>query len=53
MGKSLKYLLLAALVLLLAFAAGCGSESKNSDEPADVRIAYFPNITHNFFEDFL
>ena len=46
MRKSLKYLLLAALVLLLAFAAGCGSESKNSDEPADVRIAYFPNITH-------
>lgn len=46
MKRSLKYLILLSLALLLALALGCGSENADADELTDVRIAYFPNITH-------
>lgn len=46
MRHSLKHLILFPLALLMALVIGCGSDSKDSDALTDVRIAYFPNITH-------
>lgn len=46
MKRSLKYLLLLPLALLMALTIGCGSDSSDAAGPTDVRIAYFPNITH-------
>ena len=42
----LKYLKLLPLSLLLVLAVGCGSGGADTDGQTDVRIAYFPNITH-------
>lgn len=42
----LKYLKLLPLSLLLVLAVGCGSGGADADGQTDVRIAYFPNITH-------
>lgn len=47
MKKIQKQLIILSLFLLVMLAAvGCGSKDTGNGEKTDVRIAYFPNITH-------
>lgn len=47
MKKIQKQLIILSLFFIVIFAAvGCGSKDTGTGEKTDVRIAYFPNITH-------